>query len=82
MRPQRVFGEDLARALFDQLALHPIVRVLRQADLFGRHDAIEGQALRLQFLHARFDLFEILGSERRLALKVIVEAGVGRRSDA
>ena len=53
-----------------------------KADVFGRHLALEGQVLGLQFLHARFDFFEILGRERRLALKVVVEAGVGGRTDA
>ncbi len=82
MRSQRVLGEDFAGAFFDQLALHPVVGVFLQPDFLGRHLAFEGQVLGLQFLHARFDFFEILGRERRLALEVVIEAGVGGRADA
>src|ERR1700728_2861431 len=82
MRPERVFGEYVAGAFLDQLVLHPIARVFLETHLFGRHDALEGQALGLQLLHARFDFLEILRRKWRLALEVVIETSLGGRADS
>ena len=81
--PERVLGENVVGALFDQLDLHPVVLgVFLEAVWLCGQLALVGQILGLQLPHVRFDLFEILGREGRLALEIVVEAGVGRRADA
>ena len=60
IRAQRVFGENFAGALRDQLDFHPLIRVDPQAVFFLRVFALIGQVARLDFPHLLLDFFEIL----------------------
>ena len=64
VRPQRVLGEDVAGALFDQLALHPVVGVLLEPFVFGGHNALVGEVARLDLPHLLLDLLEVVRRER------------------
>ena len=81
MRTERVLGENFTSALLNQLVLHPVVRVFLQSGVLGRHHAFERQVLGLQFPHARFNFLQVLGCERGFALKIVIEARVGGRTD-
>ena len=79
---ERVLGENLVGFFLDQLDLHPVVGVFFEAFGFARELPLVGQVFLLQLQHPRFDFFEVFRSEGRLALEVVVEAGVGGRTDA
>ena len=82
LRTQRVFGKNVARALRDQLDLHGLVGVELQSLVLLRVLALVGQVARLDLPHLLFDLFQILGSEGRVALEIVIETRVDRRADA
>ena len=60
----------------------PICRVLLEPFRFVGQLALVRQIALLDLPHLRFDLFEIFGSEGCLALKVVIETGLSRRTDA
>ena len=80
--PVRVLGEDLGSFFRDELALHPVVGVLAQTVVLAGELALVGQVAALQLAHALLDLLEVVRGERCLALEVVIEAGIGGRSDA
>ena len=82
LRTQRVFGKNVARALRDQLHLHGLIGVELQPLILLGVFALVGQVARLDLPHLLLDLFEILGSERRVALEIVIEARLDRRADA
>src|SRR5579862_1856912 len=82
MRAERIFGEDAVGLFVNQLELHPIIGVLAQTFFLLSHDALVGEGLALQLPHSLLDALEIFGSEGRLALEVVIETGIGCRSDA
>ena len=82
VRSQGVLGEDLAGALFDQLALHPGVGVLFEAFVLAGVDALVGQVARLDLPHLLLDLFQIVGGEGRGAVEIVIEAVLDGRADA
>jgi hypothetical protein len=79
---QRVLGENLVGLFLDELHFHPVVSVFFEAFGFHRELALVRQAFRLQLPHASLNLLEVFGSERRLALKIVVETRVGGRTNA
>ncbi len=82
LRTQRVLGENVAGALRDQLHLHGLVGVELQPLILLGVLALVRQIARLDLPHLLLDLFEILGRERRVALEIVVEACLDRRTDA
>jgi hypothetical protein len=82
VRSQGVLGEYFARALIDQLALHPCVGILLEAFVFARIDALVGEVARLKLPHFLFDLLEVFRREGRGAVEVVVESVVDGRPDA
>ena len=83
MRPQRVFGKDLAGALRDQLALSwADRRTVSALSCFGVYLRSYGRS-RAWISHIRAsNLFEILGRERRVALEIVIESRLDGRPDA
>ena len=78
-----VYSEKISSAFSSMSShLHPVVGVFLQAVGLLRQLALIRQIPGLDLCHARFDSFEILGRKRRLALEVVIEAGVGGRPDA
>ena len=65
LRAQRVFGEDIARALGDELALHPCVGIFAQSFVFLGIDPLIGEIARLDLPHLLFDFFQIFRGKRR-----------------
>jgi hypothetical protein len=80
--PQRVFAEDFAGALGDQLALHPRTAVFLEAIFFLCVDALVREMALLKLPHLGFDLFEIVGRERGGAVEIVIEAALDGRADA
>ena len=78
---QRVFGEYLAGALIDQLALHPGLAVLSEALLLARIDPFVREVSRLDLPHLLLDLLEIFRGERNGAIEIVVKPVVDRRTD-
>ena len=84
MRPQRVFGEDVVGALFDELDLHRLVHlaVFFEAGFLFGEAALVLQVLRLEFPHLLLDALQVFGAERLAAVEIVVEAVLHGRSDA
>ena len=67
--------------IFDQLQLVRLISFFRQSLLFGHHAATEGLGRLDDALHALFDLFEIVRSERSLNIEIVVETIFDDRAD-
>ncbi len=83
VRTERVLGENVVGAFLDQLVLHPVVGVfLRGRRSFGVSLRSKGRSLACSS-HMRASIFSrSSGVNGRLALEIVIEAGVGGRSDA
>ena len=70
--------------LLDEVALHEVAFTLEalQAFIARQKFARVRQVLLHQLLHFLFDFFQVLGRERSLAIEVVKESALGRRTVA
>ena len=76
------FRIEVGLLVLDKLELVRLIGLFGEGFLLGHHAAAEGLGGLDDALHALFDLFEILRSERGVHIEIVVEAVLDDRSDA
>ena len=76
------FWIEVGFLVFDEFNLVRLIGLFCQSLLFGHHAAAEGLGGLDNALHALFDLFKIVRSERSLDIEIVIETVFDDRTDA